>query len=112
MARGDPGYPSFPIEEANRDLQTNFKRQFATLSSEFRGHSRVMVEDMNAYMRVSPHLCGYMRAYVMSLRDELEKDALDAWDAECISTQRDTNLAQEWNTRRVSVPSGLLTFQL
>ncbi|KAH9958291.1 hypothetical protein BC827DRAFT_1220304 [Russula dissimulans] len=72
-------------QEANRDSQTNFKRQFATLSSEFRGHARAMVEEMNAYI------------------DKLEMDALDTRDAEGISTQADTNAAQEWNVQRVKV---------
>jgi hypothetical protein len=42
-----------PIEEAHKASQNNFKRQFAMLSSEFRGHANAMVEEMNAYMRVS-----------------------------------------------------------
>ena len=41
-------------EETHKASQANFKRQFAMFSAEFRGHANAMVEEMNAYMRVSP----------------------------------------------------------
>ncbi len=45
-----------PIEEAHKASQANLKRQFAMLADEFRGHANAMVEEMTAYMRVSPCL--------------------------------------------------------
>jgi|GraSoi2013_100cm_1033763.scaffolds.fasta_scaffold1237497_1 hypothetical protein len=42
------------IEEARKASQANLKRQFAMLAAEFRGHANAMVEEMTAYMRVSP----------------------------------------------------------
>lgn len=47
-------------EQAQKASQGNFKRQFAMFSSDFRGHANAMVEEMNAYMHVSPYRVGDM----------------------------------------------------
>ena len=100
-----------PTEEAHKASQANVKRQFAMFSSDFRRHANAMVEEMSAYMRVSPCQEGSLEADVM-FRNRLEMDVLDTRDAECASTQAVVNAAQEWNAQRVSIQSSVRTTQL
>jgi len=70
-------------QEARKISKSNYKRQFSTLSAEFRGHASVMAEEMNAYI------------------DEMEKDALDTRNRECIGAQDVINAAPEWKPQHV-----------
>ncbi|KAI0293060.1 hypothetical protein BC826DRAFT_1016748 [Russula brevipes] len=72
-------------QEARKFSKSNYKRQFSTLSAEFRGHASVMAEEMNAYI------------------DEMEKDALDTRNRECIGAQDVINAAPEWKPQHVSI---------
>jgi len=52
--KGSSNSSSSSLEEAHKASQANVKRQFAMVAAEFRGHANTMVEEMTAYMRVSP----------------------------------------------------------
>jgi hypothetical protein len=41
--------------EAHKASKVNLNSRFSALSAEFHGHASAMVEEMNAYMRVSLH---------------------------------------------------------
>jgi hypothetical protein len=50
------------IEKSRKASQANLKREFRALATEFRGYATTIVDEMNAYMRVSLHHDEYIRA--------------------------------------------------
>ena len=66
------------------------------VATEFRGHANTLVEEMTAYMRVSP--CQVFLEADVKASDKLEINA-NALDTRDISAQA---AAQAWNTQRVS----------
>ena len=101
-----------PIEKIHQASQANSKRDFKALATEFRGHATAIVDEMNAYMRVSRYHDKYIRVDTKHFRDELEVDALKMQGEECISTEGFVTAAREWNIQRVSILSNVCAAQL